>query len=196
MGWSVFSDIKTRSDMVDHVRRSYQCGGQVVLRSTAIGNNFWALLELPGAKVVVAHSIIQGSRPNSPGWGCKGLSHFDGIDCPVDYLRLLSPTEDARELEWRADVRKYHDGKVALRKQKAHLTPGKELTLYGKQYRLVESLRARGWNVLCLDDDKVYRMSVKQLNQALLDLKQKDELEQQQAQQAQQQEEPQQALLL
>jgi hypothetical protein len=175
MGWSVFSEINNRKDMVDHVHRSYQCGGQVVRRSTAIGNNFWALLELPGGTVVVAHSILQGSRPNSPGWGCKGLSHFDGIDCPVDYLRLLSPTEDARELEWRAEVRKHHDKKVALKKQKAHLTPGREMEFLGKRYQLVAFLGTKGWNVLCLDDNKNYRMSVRQLNEALSDLQEKEQ---------------------
>jgi hypothetical protein len=50
--------------------------------------------------------------------------------------------------------------------------------------------------VLCLADDKVYRMSVKQLNQALLTLKQADEQEQRAQPQREPQHEPQQAQLL
>jgi hypothetical protein len=50
--------------------------------------------------------------------------------------------------------------------------------------------------VLCLADDKVYRMSVKQLNQALLSLKEKDEQEQKAQPQEEPVQEPQQAQLL
>ncbi len=175
MGWTVCSDIKTREDIVDRVRRGLQFGGQVVRRSTTIGNNFWALMDMPDGRVLIAHTILQGSQPHSPGWGYKDLSHRDGIDCPVDYLRQLHDTMDESELEWRAAVRKYHDDKVAVKKQRELLKPGRELTLYEKKYRLVQFLGTKGWSVLCLVDNKNYRMSSKQLNEALRDLRQQEQ---------------------
>jgi len=197
MGWLVFSEYKTREDMVGHIRRSLTYNGQVVKQSSAVGNTFWALVDLPdGRGAVVARYLLQGSQPHSPGWGYKGLPHREGLDCPVAYLRKLPATTDEAELEWRDAVRAHHAGKVALKTQRATLTPGRELTYNGKQYRLIESLRGRGWSVLCLADDKVYRMSVKQLNQALLALKEKDEQEQEAQPQDEPVQEPQQAQLL
>jgi hypothetical protein len=198
MGWSVFSDYKTRDDMVRHIRRSLNYNGQVVRRSSAVGNTFWALVELPdGRGMVVARYLLQGSQPQCPGWAYKDVPHREGLDCPVDYLRKLAETTDVDELEWRDAVRAHHAGKVALKAQRANLEPGRVLTLAGKEYRLVEQLqRGRGWNVLCLADDKVYRMSVKQVNTALLALKEKDEQENQSQAQQEPAQEPRQALLL
>ncbi|KVP17285.1 hypothetical protein [Burkholderia ubonensis] len=166
MGWTYFHDY-TRADVIQHLRRSLQCGGQVVRRSSAVGNNFWALLAMPDGRLTIAHAIIRGGTRKDPGWGYKDLSHRDGNDCPVDYLRFLPDTEDYKELDWREAVREHHRKKVAMRNQKKSLEPGAELTLAGKRYQLQENLGSSGWRVLCLDDGMAYRMPVKHVTQAL-----------------------------
>ncbi|KVP75459.1 hypothetical protein WJ93_08850 [Burkholderia ubonensis] len=170
MGWTIFNDF-TRADVIAHLRKGLEYGGQSVRRSAAVGNSFWALLAMPDGRLAIAHAIIQGGTRKSPGWGYKDLSHRDGNDCPVDYLRFLPDTEDVRELEWREAVREHHRKKAALRKQKKSLEPGMELTLAGKRYQLKESLGTSGWRVLCLDDGQPYRMPVKHVTQALRNMK-------------------------
>lgn len=169
MGWLVFHDY-TREDLLSHLRKSLVTGGRTILRSSAVGNNFWGLLCLPDASKVVVHAILQGGTRTSPGWGYKELSHRDGNDCPVDYLRFLPDTMDARELEWRESVRAHHRKQTEMRKLKAGLKPGAVLKLGGKQYQLDASLGSRGWEVTCLDDGQRYRMPAKHVTKAIQEL--------------------------
>ncbi len=168
MGWSFFHDYG-RSDVINYLRRSLEHGGTVVTRSTAIGNNFWAQLKKTDGRLVIAHVIIKGGTKKYPGWGYKELSHQDGIDCPVEYLKFLPETEDAQELRWRSAVQQHHLKVTQTRKAKASLKPGDEVTFNGRRYRLDQSLYRRGWEVFCFDDSSKYRMTAAQLHRAVKD---------------------------
>lgn len=167
MGWTVFHHYK-RSEIVDYLRQSMaRCSGQTVLRSSAVGNNFWAQLKYDDGRVVIAHVLLRGGTRGDPGYGYKELSHRDGNNCPVAYLSKLPPTEDERELEWRAAVREHHAKKLAVRKQKGALEAGRELIYGDRRYRLNHPLPRGAWNVTCLDDGDNYRMKATQVSQAL-----------------------------
>lgn len=166
MGWSFFHD-KKRDDVIAYLRHSLAHGGTTVRQSSAIGNDFWALLKRDDGRLLIAHIIIKGGTRQYPGWGYKELSHRDGITCPIEYLRHLPETEDARELEWREAIRAHHLKQGALKKAKKGLAPGLELTFNGKRYRLGTNLQRRGWVVYCLDDGLNYRMPVTHINSAI-----------------------------
>ena len=166
MGWSFYSDYG-RDDIIGHLRKSLTHSGQSVRRSSAVGNSFWALLAMPAGHLEVFHAIIKGGTRRDPGWGYKDLSHRDGIDCPVEYLRFLPETEDARELAWREAVKAHHLKKATLKKKRESLKDGARVVFAGRQYELRENLGRRGWKALCLDDGEFYRMQTKQLSRAL-----------------------------
>ncbi|WP_434715829.1 hypothetical protein [Paraburkholderia sp. A3RO-2L] len=165
MGWT-FIRHSTRADIIERLRKDISPNA-TMRRSTAIGNSFWALVEVNDGRVLVFHSIMQGGTKDYPGWGYKDLSHRDGVDCPVDYLRFLPDTEDVREQAWREAVREHHRKTSAVRKMRKGLKPGVELTLAGKTYQLVESLGTRGWEVRCLEDGGHYRMPTKHITRAI-----------------------------
>lgn len=166
MGWSYFNNYK-RADVIDYLRRSLEHGGTTVRQSTAIGNNFWALLKTSSGQLCIAHILLRGGTRRDPGYGYKELSHHDGVDCPVEYLRFLPDTEDPKELEWRAAVQEHHRNKRVLAKAKSALKPGDEVVYGERTYRLEEDLKRRGWRVLCIDNGERYRMQARQLSSAM-----------------------------
>lgn len=166
MGWSYFNNY-SRADVIDYLRRGLEHGGTTVRQSTAIGNSFWALLKKSDGHLCIAHIILRGGTRREPGYGYKELSHRDGADCPIEYLKFLPDTEDPQELEWRAAVLAHHQKKTALKKAKRSLTAGDEVVYCGRRYKLEDNLQRRGWRVLCLDDGERYRMQARQLSSAM-----------------------------
>lgn len=172
MGWT-FIRHSTRADIIERLRKDIS-PNVTMLRSTAIGNSFWALVKVDDGRILIFHSIMQCGTKEYPGWGYKDLSPHDGNDCPVDYLRFLPDTEDVRELAWRAAVREHHRRKSAVKRLRTGLRPGDELTLAGKTYQLLESLGTKGWKVRCVDDGCDYRMPTKHVRRAITQALQKE----------------------
>lgn len=167
MGWTFLTDY-SRTDIIAYLRRNLAHGDTKVVRSSAIGNNFWALCHHATEDLYsVAHIIIQGGTRNDPSWGYKELSHRDGDDCPVSYLAFLPPTADSDELAWRASVQKHHQRKRDILKAHQALTAGVVVTYGGRPYRLLEPVLDTQWRVVDETTGDHYRMSKRQLLRAL-----------------------------
>ena len=178
MGWTFGNFWRTKQDVVEHC---IDWGTRfATLNHSVRGNRLWVLLQYNEGErkgdVFVALYLLSNSGGE---WGYKDLDDTVGpyyYDCPLSYL--TKTIESGRALSestksWHENVRKYHaeqrSKKKEVTKMASKLKPGVVLEFCDKQYKLCEKYPGRkGWEVRCLDDNKIYRMMHKQVYQATL----------------------------
>lgn len=166
MGWSFSFGNRTKSDMVEHLRRPGRFAANYKLaRSTIVGNHHWYLLLNTNDSTVSIGLDLMAGGGIGQGWGHKPMCEADGpneLDCPLIFLKLAdAPTGFA--VAWREQVRQFH----AKKADRSKPSEGR-VVVYGKcAYRLeAPAGRGRGWNVKRVSDDLPFRMNRNQLAKA------------------------------
>lgn len=135
------------------------------LEHRVVGNNVWQLvLHKPTGRKLITLDLIAKERGG--GWGYKGLDEDMGpceVNCPLSLLNKASPVTEGYAVEWREKVRAYH-----ARRKTAKPEPGMVVKYGGDDYKLIEPWAPRkGWKVVRLGTTITYRMTARQLAQAL-----------------------------
>jgi len=165
MGWLFSYNIRSKREMVAHLRRPERFGQHhELLRTTIVGNNHWYLCRnlLTGLVFIGLDKVAGGIKE---GWGYKDMDESVGpceVDCPLSYLSQASQAT-GYAIEWRAKVRDFHAQKLARPDHQKG-----QVVVYGQtRYTLVRSAGPRrGWNVQRTSDGLHFRMSMKQLAKA------------------------------
>lgn len=163
MGW--LSGWRSKDELVEHIQRDMRTATnyEVVGKSALRGNNLWSLLQRkddPAQRIILLHMLSSEGGE----WGYKSLSEDSfpyQTNCPIKMLQASTCPNDS----WRRHALIVHENE---RLAKGFVKPG-EVLLYGqRQYRMDESLGAKGWRVHCLQDEQRYRMSAQQIAKAAL----------------------------
>jgi len=107
MGWLFSYNIRSKREMVAHLRRPERFGQHhELLRTTTVGNNHWYLCRnlLTGLVFIGLDKVAGGIKE---GWGYKDMDESVGpseVDCPLSYLSQASRAT-GYAIEWRAKVR-------------------------------------------------------------------------------------------
>lgn len=169
MGWTYSNHWPTRAKLLEYLRAPERFAGHArLLKSSAVGNHHWYVIELQDGRRVVCVDLMAGGGRRH-GWGYKDLGEDAGpvaCDCPLSLLAIAGEAAGGASA-WRERVRDYHRRRALRPKPSAGL-----VVRYGdRRYRLLEPASARrGWRVLCLDDGGTYRMKARQLSAALDEL--------------------------
>ena len=154
-----------RPDLKHPALASHFSPGYVPLERRVVGNSVWTLLEHEGRRFIALDLIKGGGRCN--GWGSKGMSEDEGpcyYDCPLALLDQCTETDSKYAKEWRSKVREFH----AKRKERKQPETGMTVTYGGTHYRLHTPAGPRkGWHVVRCGDGAMFRMSSRQLSEAL-----------------------------
>lgn len=112
-------------------------------------------------EVVCVVVIMRYTRDGQ--WGYKDMDETmdPTVDnCPESIMKLLTPTDHAYAIEWRARVMAKH----AKRKASLQLGAGARVRYGGRTYELKEPAGPRrGWRVRCEGDGCLYRLKPGQL---------------------------------
>lgn len=170
MGWDFYRDPAIgKKQLVESLRRPSRFGEtRELLKACTAGNHHWYLVrDKATGEVWIGLDLLQGGGPGS-GWGYKGMTEHCGpcyYDCPISYLDQASPVTEGYAVEWRRKVREHRADK------KARPTPAAgQVVRYGQhEYRLLEPLAPRrGWWVVRVSDGVRFRMTARQLAQAVI----------------------------
>lgn len=171
MGWSCTYKPKHESatDFMLHSSGVFtwgpDCPATYTVLATSIVNlrTFYAAVErvckTTGKREVWAAVILLSyhSKSRSENFCWKSMDESEGpveARCPERILDLLTPTENTYAIEWRARCRKYH----ADQKAKPKLEVGGSITLYGKEYDVVEK-HSKGFYVVAREGRGRYTLS-------------------------------------
>lgn len=168
MGW-LFTWNDTKEELLERRLRapSRFVEGCELLHSSVVGNNHWYLLKDKTGRVSIGLDKMAAGGKNE-GWGYKDMDETCGpveVNCPLSFLDKASePTGYA--IEWREKVRQYH----AKRKAKKTAIAAGVVVKYGNEcYRLdFPAGPRRGWSVCRLSDGRSFRMSARQLGDAVV----------------------------
>lgn len=166
MGWSYFTEFDKKA-LVSWLVRNSSSDNSTVINYRVVKNHLWLLLRRHDGTTFLGLDILAG-KTGGPDWGYKSVSHRDRNDCPLTFLRELAPAVDENESIWRESVRAYHNRQKRLAQSKRELKPGLNITLYGKEYRLICSLGRRGWCVEELASGTKYRTAAAKVAEALV----------------------------
>jgi len=173
MGWSYSQSWRSRSDILDYLRRPQRFDGKcLMLQSSLVGNHHWYVAKPVDADgpAWVGLDLLSGSGRLNQGWGYKPLTEAQQpcvTDCPLALLERAGPP-CARAAAWRALVREFHARKALRRRPEEGL-----VVRYGgdHSYELVRALGGRrGWLVLRLPERTKFRMHGRQLAAGLRNL--------------------------
>lgn len=83
-----------------------------VLKSVMVGTDYFAAIKVieNGNESVEAVMCLTKGRDRSDPWfniGVKSIPHTDSDHCPMSIIKLLSPSDDEREMKWRRDCEVY-----------------------------------------------------------------------------------------
>jgi hypothetical protein len=164
MGWLFLYSMRTRQDLVRHLRRPERFGESVELvQASTRGNHHWYLMrERATGQHWIGLDLMQSS---TDGWGYKDMDETVGpcaVDCPLAYLDAPHAERDGWAAQWRERVREYH-AKLTARPE---LAPGLVVDLAGWSYTLRGPAGPRrGWYV-SRSDGTMWRMNARQLRAA------------------------------
>lgn len=168
MGSISSSAWRTKQDMVDYLQRSDRfISGCVIKKSSVVGNHHWYLIEYEGRTTIeldVMSVFKRKGRSSNAEWGYSNMSEEHGPcekDCPISFLKLASEPQ-SYAIEWRKEVLAHHDRK----NKKAFVDM--VVSFGGKQYQLLANLGRKGWRVLEIESNAIYRMNCRLLNKALM----------------------------
>lgn len=174
MGWSIMSSpwwTKPRL-VADLVSPSYWKGAQVQpRRHSVVGNHLWILFDRvsgEGSAQEVGLYALSAPHPvERGGWGYKDLPPREFLDCPAYMLEAdLCPEYYG---EWIAQVKREREEAKQLDRRLEALSPGDGVTMYGRQFELVQRVRG-GWDVQEItkgSDRKIYKATLSQLREGL-----------------------------
>lgn len=142
-------------ELKDYVLRDRSDGYEVLdSASTNYGRNLWVLYKHPEGKNFIALYLCSSYRGE---YGYKDCSESMGpleVDCPLRFLDAAPVPSSPYAAEWREKVRTHHTNRRVKRAQKFQV--GQEVKIYGKLYRIVDTVR-RSYRVQRLSDGAVYR---------------------------------------
>lgn len=83
-----------------------------VLKSVMVGSNYYAALNIEdaeGKRVEAVMCLTAGKDRHNPwfNFGYKSIPHTDDYRCPMSIIKLLSASDDERELKWRNSCKEY-----------------------------------------------------------------------------------------
>lgn len=166
MGWSFsYVDVGRKAHIESLTSKRHFSEDYEPLEHRVVGNSVWQLvLHKPTGHKFITLDLIAKQRGG--GWGYKGLSEDEGpyeVNCPLSLLNKASPVTEGYAVEWREKVRAYH-----ARRKTAKPVPGMVVKYGGHEFRLVEPWAPRkGWRVIDADSGNTYRMTARQLAEAL-----------------------------
>ena len=167
MGWSFsYVDVGRKAHIESLTSKRRFGEDYEPLEHRVVGNNVWQLvLYKPTGRKLITLDLIAKERGG--GWGYKGLDEDMGpceVNCPLSLLNKASPVTEGYAVEWREKVRAYH-----ARRKTAKPEPGMVVKYGGDDYKLIEPWAPRkGWRVINVDSGNTYRMTARQLAEALL----------------------------
>lgn len=166
MGWSFdCHDVGRKAYIERLTSQKHFSEGYTPLEHRVVGNHVWQLVRIDDEnRTFICLDLIAKER--GAGWGHKGMSEDMGpcyYDCPLSLLdKADPPREGSYAAAWREKVREYHARKSA--KPQA----GMVVKYGGHEYRLDTPAGPRkGWRVTRVSDAMVFRMSSRQLADAL-----------------------------
>lgn len=167
MGWLFSYSIRSRKDMIEHLRRPSRYGDNLeLLHSTAVGNNHWYLVRvIATGHVWIGLDLMAGGGRSGEGWGYKDMDESFGpcqVNCPLHFLEKASPPT-GYAIKWREQVRQYHADRAARPKP----VSGAIVEYGGHCYRLLSAAGPRrGWHVARTSDGMHFRMRAQQISHA------------------------------
>lgn len=152
MGWN--GDFSSLKEIKEHLNN--HLGDRKILdeAATNYGRNLWRLYETVEGERYICLYLIQ---KHEGALLYKDISESMGpleVDCPLRFLERAPQPEGEFAAEWRQKVQEYHQNKKES--QKAQFEVGSEVTIYGKQYRVMGKIK-RSYAVQSLETGKVYR---------------------------------------
>jgi hypothetical protein len=113
MGWSYGYDNKCAKDVHKEILTGFAPGYKVLASaSKAYGKRFWVKLETPTGERFIYLALVNGDKNN--GWGYKGMDESMGpneVDCPLKFLKDLSPPQNEWSKNWREKVVNYWEAR-------------------------------------------------------------------------------------
>ena len=166
MGWSFsYVDVGRKAHIESLTSKRRFGEAYEPLEHRVVGNNVWQLvLYKPTGRKLITLDLIAKERGG--GWGYKSLDEGMGpveVNCPLSLLNKASPVTEGYAVEWREKVRAYH-----ARRKTAKPVAGMVVKYDGIDYKLIGPWAPRkGWRVVSLDTFHQYRMTARQLAEAL-----------------------------
>ncbi|KZX78277.1 hypothetical protein A3715_10440 [Oleiphilus sp. HI0009] len=158
MGW--LFGWESKKELIDHFESgSFYTKEYTPIKYSLVGNHHWTLLRKNDDSVTVCVELI--SHGGRDGWGYKGMGEgcISFTDCPIGFIKALSPTEDPDKLKWRENVKAFHEKKRTRKYKK-----GQIWEVFGKQYRLNCSAGKRlGWEGCLIETGESFRIPFKYL---------------------------------
>lgn len=165
MGWTFSNDPSfRRADLIKQLKSPGQWHPCKLLKSRAIGNNFWALVEGSSGVRFVCLVLMKGGGKDS-GWGHKDIDESMGpleVNCPISYLDGLPEPINSPSKEWRERVRAYHAKAMAQSK----LAEGDVVEYAGRRFQLASRMSRGYWRVY--EGSAVYRLSPRQIRHSIV----------------------------
>ncbi len=170
MGW--LYGWNSKAELVAHLNAGLT-DKYTLIKSVLVGNHHWQLVESnegafigPGKRFICLN-LLASSRD---GWGYKDMDetmqpyHYD---CPLSLLKIAGEPVNEQAKSWREKVKQHHAVKDKVKTAKAKIGPGSIINLYGTDYKLELNLGRRGWNASRVSDGYWFRVTSRQVNEAL-----------------------------
>lgn len=167
MTWTFDHSVKTKSDLVNYLRRAERfADGLTLLKTAVVGENHWYVVQDATKGLTYIGLDVMARGGIGKGWGSISTTEFDNpsqVDCPLSFLSHADEAS-AEAVGWRVRVRQYH----AKRQERPALNEGSLVIYAGCKYRLVRPWGLRsGWQVARVLDDHTFRLKPAQLSKAV-----------------------------
>lgn len=120
MGWTSYdaANYKINKKGIKVIDKKAECDSlfddkHKVLKSSVVGNVYYAAIENDDKEVYAIVILISTSRSDGFNFGYKDMTEFCGpyeTKCPKSILKMLTPTDDKYANEWRKKCWNYNNG--------------------------------------------------------------------------------------